>query len=93
MTSFTRRGAYVLFDIRVVLRASADAFVARAGQLVVRVSAPPVEGKANEAVIRTVARALGLARSDVAIVRGAGARTKTLRVPASAEAALRGMVK
>jgi uncharacterized protein YggU (UPF0235/DUF167 family) len=48
--------------------------------VLVRVSAPPADGKANEAVSRLIARSLGVARGRVAIVRGVGAREKTVRV-------------
>jgi uncharacterized protein YggU (UPF0235/DUF167 family) len=44
-------------------------------------------------VLRTIAKALDLAASEVVLVRGATARTKTLSVPARAEAAFRRMVK
>ena len=50
------------------------------GTLRVRVTAPPVEGEANEAVRDLLARRLGCSRAAVVIVRGAGARTKLVRV-------------
>ncbi len=50
------------------------------GSLAVRVSAPPVDGRANAALERLVAKALGIAPSRVALVRGTRAREKTLRV-------------
>jgi uncharacterized protein YggU (UPF0235/DUF167 family) len=50
------------------------------GTLVVRVTAPPVEGAANEALVRLLARELGVGRTAVAIEGGATARVKRLRV-------------
>jgi uncharacterized protein len=50
------------------------------GVLVVRVTAPPVEGRANEAVRRLVAKQLRVPRSAVTIVRGARSRDKVVRV-------------
>lgn len=44
--------------------------------LEVAVSAPPVDGKANKAVIERLAEALGIAKSRIEITRGAGARHK-----------------
>ena len=48
--------------------------------LVVAVSAPAVDGRANDAVIRALAEALGLPARDLVIVRGHTARTKVVRV-------------
>jgi uncharacterized protein (TIGR00251 family) len=48
--------------------------------LVVRVRAPATDGKANEAVERVLAAALGLSRRDVTIITGHTSRTKTVEV-------------
>lgn len=48
------------------------------GQLVVAVNAPPVDGAANEAVIKAVAAALGLRPSRVTVSSGQTARSKIL---------------
>ena len=61
----------------------------RAGAVVIRVTAPPVDGKANAALCELVARAAGVAPSAVRVLRGAGARDKVLRVDGVAEADLR----
>lgn len=58
-----------------------------------RVTAPPVEGAANEAVVRAVAAALGLAPSDIAIERGNKGRRKLLSVPRAAGERLEGLLK
>ena len=50
------------------------------GSLTVRVTAPPVDGRANTALIKAVAKALGVAPSRVALLRGERSRAKTLRV-------------
>ena len=48
--------------------------------LKIRVAAPPVEGKANEALIAFVARALGVPRRAVTLARGETSREKLLLV-------------
>lgn len=55
----------------------------RDGALVVRVAAPPVEGGANEAVVRALAAALDVAPSDLRIERGARGRHKVVSAPAA----------
>jgi uncharacterized protein (TIGR00251 family) len=52
----------------------------RAGAVVVRVTAPPVDGKANAAVCAFVASRAGVPRSAVTVVHGAGTRDKVLEV-------------
>lgn len=48
--------------------------------LVVRLKAPPIDGKANEALVRLVAERLGLPRAAVTLDHGATARRKLLRI-------------
>jgi uncharacterized protein (TIGR00251 family) len=72
--------------VRVTPRSSRDAVEAgEGGVLSVRVTAPPDDGKANAAVCRVVADALGVPKSGVAVVRGHTARTKTLEVAGLAD--------
>jgi hypothetical protein len=67
--------------VRVTPRASREGLGGeRGGALVVRVSAPPVEGAANDAVARLVARALGVSASAVEVRRGGASREKLLHV-------------
>jgi uncharacterized protein (TIGR00251 family) len=48
--------------------------------LVVKVQQPPDAGKANKAVVQTLAKALGLAKSQISVARGTSSRSKTLRI-------------
>jgi uncharacterized protein YggU (UPF0235/DUF167 family) len=57
--------------------------------LKVRTSAPPVDGRANSSLERLVARALGVAPSDVSVASGAGARIKTLEIKGADDALMR----
>jgi uncharacterized protein len=50
------------------------------GRIKIAVTAPPVDGEANAAVIELVARQLGIARTSVEVVAGASSRRKTLRI-------------
>jgi uncharacterized protein (TIGR00251 family) len=67
--------------VRVQARARRDEIAGeRAGSLLVRVTAPPVEGKANAAVCRLLAERLGLAPGRIAVVRGAASRDKLIEI-------------
>jgi len=57
----------------------------RAGALDVSLAAPPVDGLANEELVRTVADALGVPKSRVGIFRGAGGREKVVEVRLGAD--------
>jgi uncharacterized protein (TIGR00251 family) len=50
------------------------------GRIKIAVTAPPVDGEANAAVIDLLAHRLGIARGDIAVVAGASSRRKTLRI-------------
>ena len=65
--------------VRVSPRAPRDELAGeRDGALVVRVTAPPLEGEANAAVVRLLARRLGLAPSTLSIARGSRGRDKVV---------------
>jgi hypothetical protein len=67
--------------VRVSPRASRDEVAGeRDGALVVRLTAPPVDGQANAALVRFLARRLGVAPSTVTVARGAKGRDKVLLV-------------
>jgi uncharacterized protein len=67
--------------VRVQARARRDELAGeRDGAVLVRVTAPPVEGKANDAVRRLLAKRLGIAPRRVSVVRGASSRDKVVEV-------------
>jgi uncharacterized protein (TIGR00251 family) len=77
----SERDGAVTFEVIVQPRASRAGVGPVVGdRLRVAVSAPPVDGKANEAVVRVLSEALGVARSAIEIVRGETGRRKTIRV-------------
>ena len=61
----------------------------RDGALLARVTAPPVDGRANDALCRLIAKRGGVAAGRVSVVRGAASREKVVRVEGIDEAALR----
>ena len=85
--------AAVRVDVRVIPRSSRarlDGF--RDGRLIVRVTAPPVDDAANQAVVALLADALGIPRRSIRIVSGATARNKTLEIHGVTAAHVRALV-
>lgn len=54
-------------------------------RLKVKVTAAPEKGKANKAVVKLLARALGVAPSDIEVVHGETDRNKTLQIAGAAD--------
>ena len=81
----------VRLQLRVQPRASREEVAGVAGDAIrVRLTAPPVEGAANEALVRFLAARLAVSRAAVALVSGHTGRTKVVEVAGlSAEEASR----
>lgn len=77
--------------VRVTPRGARDAIdgFGDDGVLRVRVAAAPADGKANDAVVRLIAKAAGVPPSRVQVSAGASARIKTIAVEGVSEAELR----
>ena len=96
MTEPLRRdGTDWVLDVRVQPRASRTEFAGRFGdRLKVRLNSPPVDGRANDALLAYIASACGLPKSRVSLDAGPASRDKRVRlhdvnpVPAALQAAL-----
>jgi len=76
-----RRGDAVRFSVRLQPRASKNEIVGLQGiSLKVRVTAPPVEGMANDALVELLSKELQTSRRNVCIVSGHSSRTKVIEI-------------
>jgi uncharacterized protein len=66
--------------VQVVPRSSKNSLVWEQGVLKARLTAPPVDGAANEALLALLAERLGLPKRDIRIVHGATSRRKTVEL-------------
>lgn len=83
----------ITFDVQVVPRSSRERVGPVVGErLKIAVTAPPVDGEANAAVVALLARALGVPRAKVAIVRGETGKRKTVRVAGMTRETLLGIL-
>jgi uncharacterized protein (TIGR00251 family) len=68
-------------QIRVIPRARKDEVAERRGDaIVVRLQAPPVEGAANKALLKFLAKALGVRPADLTVVAGEKSRDKVVQI-------------
>jgi uncharacterized protein (TIGR00251 family) len=78
---YEQRGDAVRIPVRAQPRASRSELAGEyEGALKVRLAAPPVEGAANEELVRFLARILGVPKSAVRVVSGESGRNKMVEV-------------
>ena len=79
------QGSTLTLELQVQPGAARDEIVGAHGdRLKVRISAPPVDGRANLHLIEYLAEAFDVPRSRVTLLRGATGRAKTVRIEAPA---------
>ena len=66
--------------VRVTPKASRDRIVVEEGQIKVYVTTVPEDGKANAAVQKLLAKALGVPKSRLTLIRGQTSRDKVFRI-------------
>lgn len=84
----------VRFNVRVQPRASHSEIAGEYnGTIKIRLSAPPVDGAANEALVELLAKRLGVAKRNVRIVGGLSSRNKTVEIMGVEADAIRRLVE
>jgi len=82
--------SHTRITVRLTPRASREEIAGeRDGAILVRVTAPPVDGAANEGLVRLLAKRLRVPKSAVAIVSGETSRTKVVEIAGLDEAGIR----
>jgi uncharacterized protein (TIGR00251 family) len=81
MIQYSERESALIFTVRVVPRASRSSIIGEHdGALRVRLAAPPVDGAANEELMRVLARAFDVPTRDVEIASGHTSKLKQVRI-------------
>jgi len=94
MVLVRQEGDAASFRVHVQPKSSHEGIVGEAdGVLKLRVTAPPVEGRANEACLRLLAKTLDLPVSRLHIVSGQHTRLKTIRVAAASAQTIRAKLR
>jgi uncharacterized protein (TIGR00251 family) len=91
---FVEKDGAVIFDVRVVPRASKSEIIGEHdGALKVRIASPPVDGAANMELIRVLAKKLGVSRNDIEIISGGTSKNKRIRVTNLSQSKLEVLIK
>jgi uncharacterized protein len=79
--------------VRVIPRSSKNLIEWEEGGLKVHLTAPPVDGAANTALIALLAQCLGLHKRDIQIVRGTTGRNKIVEITGISAGAIEKKIK
>ena len=83
MSYFRWDGADLLLDCHLQPKASKDEFAGLHGErLKIRISAPPIDGRANAQLLAFIAKAFSVAKSQVSLDSGDSSRQKRVRIQA-----------
>ena len=86
---FTIREERIILKVKVFPKAGRNQIVGvRNGELVIRVQAPAVKGEANKELVKYLAKALSVSKSEIEIVFGGTFRHKVIALPKTAKSAL-----
>lgn len=81
MIRYTEQGGAITFTVRAQPRATKSVIVGEVeGVLKLKLAAPPIDGAANEELIRFLAKLFAVPRHSVLILSGATAKTKIIRI-------------
>ena len=76
-------------QVRLTPKSSRNEVLGREGEIYrIKVTAPPVDGRANEALVGFLAKKLGVGRGKVQIITGASSRLKRIRIEGLSSAAI-----
>jgi uncharacterized protein (TIGR00251 family) len=81
MSWFTENKDGVTLTVRVIPRASRSEIVGEyGGALKIKLASPPVDGAANEELVKLLAKAFAVPKNSVEIVSGHTSKTKAVRI-------------
>lgn len=81
MIRFSEKDDALIFDVRVIPRASKSEIVGELnGALKIRIAAPPVDGAANAELVKLLAKTFGVSKSNIQILNGQTSKIKQICV-------------
>jgi len=81
LINFTEKNGAIVFNVRVVPRASKSEIVGEHdGALKVRITSPPVDGAANAELVKLLSKTFDVSKSEVEILAGQTSKTKQIKI-------------
>ena len=81
MSFYSWQGKSLIINCHLQPRASKDEFVGLHGQsLKIRIKAPPVDGKANDYLMKFLAKQFGVSKRSITIISGGLSREKRIKI-------------
>ncbi|UCF99224.1 MAG: YggU family protein [Spirochaetaceae bacterium] len=83
---FTTKAENLILKVRVIPKSVRNQIVgARNGELVLRIRAPALKGQANRELMKFLAKAFAVSKSEIVILSGETSRHKLIRLPVAAK--------
>jgi len=77
----TSKNSYVEFNVRIIPKSSRNEIIGRHGSVYkIKVTSPPVDGKANKALITLLSKILKKPKKNIEIISGEKSRNKRIRI-------------
>ena len=81
MSFYSWQGKSLLINCHLQPRASKDEFAGlHGGSLKIRIKAPPIDGKANDYLMKFLAKQFGVSKRNITIIKGELSREKRIRI-------------
>jgi uncharacterized protein (TIGR00251 family) len=81
LIKITENADSIIFNVRVIPRSSKSEIVGEYdGDLKIKLSSPPVDGKANKELIKILSKSFKIAKSDIEIISGETSKSKRIRI-------------
>ena len=91
MTAENENKNQIIFNLRILPNSSKNEIIKADGAIKVKITAPPVDGKANKALLEFLSKTFKIPKTSFSIVKGETSKDKTLSVKAADEEKLQNL--
>ena len=74
------KGNQLIIPVRIIPKSSRNQVIMEGDRIKIKITAPPVEGKANQGLIKFLSKLLGVSKSSIEIISGETSKNKKVSV-------------